>query len=249
MVTSSNPGADMSSKSISSALSAVARLRIAFGHQSVGANILQGIEALQADDATTALRMVEASGDSGPTRAGIFHAKIGVNGDPLSKLSAFRSLVAATNPNIAMMKFCFLDVSDRLSAREMLDSYGQAMAEIRDGSPGLTIVHATIPLTDDGNWKERLVKRVKRRPTARRLNTERMRYNALLLERFRGKEPVFDIALVESTRLDGTRASVPSAQGETYFLAPEFTYDGGHLNATGSRIAAAHLLRLLADIS
>ena len=63
-----------------------------------------------------------------------------------------------------------------------------------------------------------------------------------------GKEPLFDLAMVESTYEDGSRYTF-SANGHTYYaLVPEYTKDGGHLNELGQKVAAEQLLIFLAGL-
>ena len=82
--------------------------RVVFGHQSVGANILSGVQGLATraaiDFRVTGSRDLSASGH-------IVHFPIGQNGDPASKMkdfaAAFRS--GAKDVDVAMMKLCYLD--------------------------------------------------------------------------------------------------------------------------------------------
>ena len=63
------------------------------------------------------------------------------------------------------------------------------------------------------------------------------------------KEPVYDLARMESTFADGKRSSF-TKDGKTYHsLVPDYTRDGGHLNETGREIAAEQLLILMAGLS
>ena len=55
-----------------------------------------------------------------------------------------------------------------------------------------------------------------------------------------------DIAYFESTYPDGKRSTF-TKEGKSYFdLAPEYTYDDGHLNEKGRQWVAEHLLNFLA---
>ena len=67
-------------------------------------------------------------------------------------------------------------------------------------------------------------------------------------ETFAGREPLFDLAAVESTRPDGSRVFFERAGTPVYYLAPEYTNDGGHLIGAGRRSAAEALLATLAGI-
>jgi hypothetical protein len=65
---------------------------------------------------------------------------------------------------------------------------------------------------------------------------------------YAGKQAIFDLAKIESTLPDGNRADF-IWDTRTYFrMAPEFTYDEGHLNEKGRKIAAEQLLVLLANL-
>ncbi len=57
---------------------------------------------------------------------------------------------------------------------------------------------------------------------------------------------IFDLSKVESTYLDGSRESFEKDDGTYYALSPDYTYDGGHLNELGRKLAAKELIRVLA---
>ncbi len=79
-------------------------------------------------------------------------------------------------------------------------------------------------------------------------NIARNDFNKLLFEEFIGKEPLFDIAGIESTGYDGKRSAFKKAGKSFYSLAPEYTQDGGHLNETGRKRVAEQLLIFLAGM-
>ena len=79
-------------------------------------------------------------------------------------------------------------------------------------------------------------------------NARREAYNALLRQAYQGREPVFDLARVESTRPGGGAVTASWDGRPVAALAPELTDDGGHLNAEGRRRAARALLDVLAAI-
>ena len=78
-------------------------------------------------------------------------------------------------------------------------------------------------------------------------NANRNRLNALLRRHYEGREPLFDIARIESTRADGSRCAWKA--GTRYAMVPEYTDDGGHLNAHGRRWVAEQLLIQLAELA
>ena len=228
--------------------SALESRRLLFGHQSVGSNIVQGIAEVLARHPELKLRVVEANPLDKSAQPGLYHARIGQNGDPESKRTAFADLADSIASDVAMMKFCYLDVDGRTDPNSLFAAYKREMTELRTRHPGLDIVHITMPLTDQGNWKERLMKGLKRQATARQLNRIRNRYNALLRDAYLGKEPVFDLARLESTRDDGSRVFFLEQSEPIYYLAPELTDDGGHLNPAGRRIVSERFLAFLATL-
>jgi hypothetical protein len=115
----------------------------------------------------------------------------------------------------------------------------------------VTFVHVTVPLTTEPGLKEaakNFVKRFLGRPRSSRLdNVRRARYNELLREAYAGREPLFDLARLESTRPDGTRQLFREDGRDYEALVPAYTDDGGHLNASGRQMAARALLEFLAS--
>ena len=221
--------------------------RFYFGHQSVGGNIMDGVAAVLAAHPEIKLRVVQGTHmDSAP---GLFHARIGRNGDPGSKTAAFDSIVDQGRPAVAMLKFCYVDTDNREDPDSLFAAYQQNMASLRSRHPGLVLVHATMPLTVVGDGRlDRLKKWFKREPTHLQLNTIRNRYNALLRQAYVGKEPVFDLARFESTRPDGSRAFVMNGSDTVFVMASENTADGGHLTAAAGRGAAEEFLAVLATL-
>lgn len=227
----------------------LATRHLLFGHQSVGANILEGVGELLAERPD--LRLVvressEPSPNASGSAAGLHHLRIGVNGDPASKLRAFAGAVDSRGPDVAMMKFCYLDLEGAQDPDSIFAEYSSTVAALRARRPGLRLVHVTMPLTDDGTWKERLVKLAKGRRSKRALNAQRERFNSLMRQAYAGVEPLFDLARIESTNADGTRSTVAHRGADVPFLAAAWDADGGHLNARGRRMVAERFLALLA---
>ena len=88
---------------------ALAQKRVVFGHQSVGQNILDGVQALAAQ-ANISLPIVKSRTPEASN--GIFHFFVGQNEDPLSKLKDFAGALesgAAEGTGIALLKLCYID--------------------------------------------------------------------------------------------------------------------------------------------
>ncbi len=227
---------------------ALAMRRIFFGHQSVGANIIDGVQNVLADHPEIPLQVFAASPVDSSSPPGLYHANVGHNGEPASKISAFGNTVTAGTPSVALLKFCYVDVEGGRNPDSLFAEYQANIAALKATLPGLTVVHVTMPLTRKGGYRSTLMARLRGQPTTDDLNVIRNRYNALLRQSYAGKEPVFDLARVESTHADGTRSFVTHDGDTVYTLAPEKTPDGGHLNASGQRTAAEAFLAVLASL-
>jgi hypothetical protein len=230
-------------------LNALRGVRVYFGHQSVGGNILDSLNALSRD-AATPLNIA-----SPETVAGLpsFFAEsaIGQNSEPDTKCVAFRQQIEKMKGqvDIALMKFCYIDFNIDSQPGDILEHYARAVETIRKQYPSLTLVHVTAPLKSSSSGLKRMVKDLLCRPDPARIaNLQRCRFNELLKERYRG-EPLFDLAAVESTGPNGRKNSF-DLNGQTVFsLAPEYTSDGGHLNDLGGRAVASQFVRVLAQVA
>lgn len=231
------------------AIDSLALEKIFFGHMSVGYNILSGIEKIiDSDEQFRNIKVVELSDDVDITEPGIYHAKNGKNSFPETKCDAFKDVLMKNdfgkNLDIAFFKFCYVDIKDNSDVQSIFNKYVATIEEIKTQFPNLQIIHVTVPLrTHVWGIKEK-VKRILKADIA---NVKRNEFNKMLVEKYSGKEPIFDLAKVESTLPDGNRSSFKD-NGETiYMLSEKYTYDGGHLNDLGSFLAGQELLRILAD--
>jgi hypothetical protein len=215
-------------------LQALATRTVFFAHASVGANVMAGVEALL--DANAGLEPTVV----GTRSAAAIHAGVWAdaylaadNGYPFQKLAEFRDAIeggVGGVVEVAFLKFCFADFWDSagVDATALFAAYQATLAQLRAAHPHVTFVHLTVPL-----W------------TATDTNERRERFSDLVRQTYGGLEPVFDVALLESTRPDGTREvderGVPA-------LVPAYTSDGGHLNEAGREVVARALVAFLAAL-
>jgi hypothetical protein len=239
---------------LKSDLGKAASLRVYFGHQSVGGNVVEGLQELRALAGDTALRIVhDPSADALPP-AFFAESKVGTNGDPLGKLAVFRRAVdtaLAGRLDVALVKICYVDLNRgyAVDPDSLFAAYRKTVLDLEAAHPGLAVIPVTSPLTVSGYGARGRLDRLKGE-IARWLgrpddNARRAVFNARLREAFRDR-PLFDLAAVESTRPDGSRVRYGRG-GEIEALAPEYSADGGHLNALGRKVAARALLRVLAQ--
>ena len=130
----------------------------------------------------------------------------------------------------------------------MFNSYQSLIEQIRRQHPAVRIVHVTVPLTVFDSSPKTWFKGLLGRNTAQHDNLKRNEFNRLMRQTY-AQEPIFDLAEMESTRANGSKASFRSGSAIIDVLSPEYTSDGGHLNETGRRAAAQRLLEVLAAVS
>lgn len=240
----------MPDSTLSSDLAVIRQSRIYFGHHSVGNNILSGVFELASASTGQAIQIHPLSDTASLSEHFFTDAYIGENTRPDTKCSAFaRSLAAfgARMPEVALMKFCFVDFGQGMNAQEIFSLYQSTIDSLKQQYPEVTFVHVTAPLTARGKGVKAFVKKlIGRSDNFESDNAERNSFNALLLERYKD-EPIFDLARIESTRPDGTREIFRLNGAMYYAMAPEYTEDGGHLNELGQERAGRELIRTLAQ--
>jgi hypothetical protein len=228
-----------------STLDTLAGRRIVFAHQSVGADILAGIgERFTGEKMPLHILPIAEL----PARGGCFaHAFIGGNGDPQGKLRDFARLLDAGAGNavdMAIFKFCYLDLPADADVEALFQVYRQQMAQIHANYPQLRLIHCTVPLTRRQTGPKAWLKRLLGRPvTGVEDNLARARFNDLLRRTY--GDDVFDLATVESTWPDGRREIVSGGDAAGYALVPDYTDNDGHLNRIGRRIVAENFLAFL----
>ncbi len=226
--------------------------KIYFGHQSVGNNIMQGIEEILTDTQKKKFHILDsldASHYQGPMFA---HSRIGYNMDPESKIISFNNYMGNLEqwqPDIAMFKFCYIDVRADADVNKLFQEYKNRMQVLKEKYPNVQFVHFTVPLTIVQTGIRADIKKIIGKEIGGYAdNIKRNEYNALLRQTYAGKEPIFDLAEIESTREDGSRVSFTENNKQYYALAPEYGRAGRHLNALGRKIVAQKLLTFLATL-
>lgn len=233
-------------------LASLARRRIYFGHQSVGYNVMDGVEELLVGHPKAGLKVVGlASGAAASQGPGFFHAANGTNEQPLTKIDGFAKGMAATMggaADIAFYKFCYIDFGPDTEVTSLFERYKRSAQELRQQYPRTVFVHVTTPLTTVESGPKASLRKLLGRPD--RLvqdNERRERFNALMRTEY-GKDHLFDLAAIESTREDGRRRSVDANGHEVSALWDDYASDGRHLNERGRQWVAANLLEFLARV-
>lgn len=236
-----------------SAWEKLAQKKIYFGHQSVGNNIIDGVMDLMRENPQIRLNIVKTS-DPDEFKSGFFaHSSLGKNDDPQSKIDAFANLIKSgigSKVDIAFFKFCFADIIGTTDVESVFNIYKNTLSDVKKAFPKTKFVHVTVPLVIT---KKSLKARFNRLIGKEDIwfydgNIKRNELNKLIINEYRGKEPIFDVADVESTYPDG-RKEIFKDKGNIYYaMVPAYTKDAGHLNELGRKQAAEQLLLLLAGL-
>ena len=225
--------------------------RVFFAHQSVGENIVEGLTALEKDKGVQGLKIVEQA-TAVADGAFFAHAKIGRNGDPKGKTDAFLAALEGglgDRLDIAFQKYCFVDIDAQTNVEDLFGYYREAMARVRREFPRLRLVHVTTPLVHVQTGPRALVKRLMGRvPDHYEDNLARERFSALMRREYGGREPVFDLAMIEASRPGSRPEAIQFRGAQVFELLPEYTTDGAHLNGPAEERVATELLLFLGRV-
>jgi hypothetical protein len=183
-------------------LATLGEARIYFNHQSVGFNLLDGLARL----GKVPITQVDLAHPEGFAHKGVVHTALGMNTQPATKIDGFRQALAAMPqpPDVAMMKFCYIDFGPGTDPQALFAKYQQTMDELAARYPKTRFMHATVPLVvGKPRWK-RAIKDLLGRSDDSYANARREAFSELVRRTYPA-DRVFDLARVESTRPDGTR--------------------------------------------
>jgi hypothetical protein len=221
--------------------------RVFFGHQSVGANILDGVRDLL-NDAGRNWPIVEL-GSSVPAGGALIHAKVGTNQQPLTKCEDFRGIIderLSGEVDIAVLKFCYIDIEPTTDYAMLCDRYRATLEDLAARHPTTVFVPVTVPLGHAKRGLDVLARELLGRANQAKLkNLARHAFNERLRQSWT-RSPLFDLARAEATAADGTRDTFTYRGSTSENLVGSYTDDGGHLNTTGRRVVAAAFLKTLA---
>ena len=205
-----------------------AGVKILFGHQSVGGNLLEGVKQ---QGTVTVMPLAPGA----PPLGGLVLAEtlVGRNVDPESKLKDFERLVSehAGSLDGAMFKLCYIDFNQGTDVPALFDKYTSMMDRLAQAHPKLLIAHITTPLTIVQSGPKAWLKSVFGKARWGYVeNQKRAEWNALLKKRYASKAPIFDLADLESRTDDGDPVSYEVDGKRFPMLFAGYTDDGGHLN-------------------
>lgn len=225
----------------------LAQKKIFFGHQSVGRDILSGLGSLSTQGLT--IKVTEGRSPDALAQPALAHSKIGSNRNPSSKIQDFAAAMRSgmgEQANIAFFKFCYLDFEPGVDVEKVFDEYSKTMGSLKIEYPSVKFAHFTVPLTTIQTGPKALVKSLLgRKPAGVEANIVRNQFNERLRKEYGGREPLFDLALIESTAPNGKQVTFES-DGHSYpMLVSGYASDGSHLNEGGARWVGAKLASFL----
>ncbi len=217
-------------------------MRTLFGHQSVGADLIVGLGELAQATGKAGFTIVESRTPTDLVDPLLCHFRVGRNHDAASKLADFQAVVDTCGHqfDLALFKFCYVDVTDDAQASALFESYFSIMRQIAQKFPGLKVGHVTMPLRAAPAPLNYFVNTVllRRSHPEHARNRARELFNQKLRAAYGHEGLVFDLASIEARGISG-KSGGWKQDGETVpALAPEFTEDGGHLNAAGRHAVA-----------
>ncbi len=200
-------------------------LNIYFGHQSVGWNILDGLESLAARNQQR--YQINIIQDPPPEwfkeNKGLGHAEIGENGDPSSKVRDFTEKVSSRPGlgrylNAAIMKICFVDIQPTSNVLSIWNTYRCHMEKLKQQFPRMTVVLCTCPIS------------------ATQDNGKREQFNTLVRDYARNSQStLFDLADIEAF----TPAGKPCLNRGQKSLCKLYTQDGDHPDSPEGKMRLA----------
>jgi hypothetical protein len=227
--------------------------KIFFGHQSVGDNIISGLQEILQQHPNIKLNFLEIKKEKPqPLSHPVFaHAKIGANLDPKLKIDDFVNVIEhglGKSTDFAFMKFCYIDIHKGTDIKSLFSYYKNAMEKLAAAYPNTRFIHVTAPLTSRQTGIKAMIKKIIGKPLRGDNNPARAQFNQMMRAEYLGKQPLFDLACLEATKPADMPADCSNISLQNQELLPKYTDDGGHLNALGSKIIAEQLIIFLANL-
>lgn len=237
-------------------LSAVTEVRILFGHQSIGMDILDAIPGVYADEGIGAPVIADRNWPAArdTTSPVLAHAYIGTNGDPIGKIRDFAAAFDThfgSTLDIAMMKLGPVDFTDSTNVFTVFGTYSATMSSLERAHPGTTFIYTTVPLdSQPDNWTPQQPDAVgSPTTTTGSRNAICEKYNDLVRKKYAATGRLLDLAALEAQLPDGRVATTAVAGVNVRVMNPALSDDGLHLNSSGAHYMAQQFLRFVGNIA
>ena len=100
--------------------------KIYFGHQSVGYNILEGVQELMKENKNITLNVIETEKPPATGDGFLSHSPIGDNFHPLTKIEDYKKKIIENfggDLDIALLKFCWVDINAQSNIEGLFNDY------------------------------------------------------------------------------------------------------------------------------
>ena len=225
--------------------------RIYFGHQSVGYNMVDGMEMILKENSNIKLNIKKGK-DLSIFQSPVFaHDNNGSNRDPKLKIDDFFKTIEnglGDKVDIAGFKFCYVDIESSSDVKGIFAHYKKKMDEITVKYPKVKIVHFTVPIKSLQSGVKGMIKKLLGKDIGLKDNITRQEFNELLIKEYKDQS-LFDLAKAESTYPNGKREFTEENDQNIYTMIPAFTNDGGHLSKKGKLAIGSEFLIFLAELS
>jgi len=225
--------------------------KIYFGHQSVGYNMMDGMEMILKENPNIKIN-IRKGHDANLFQNPVFaHDNNGSNRDPKAKIDDFCKTMEnglGNKVDITGFKFCYVDIEEGSDVQGIFAHYKKKMNEIALKYPDVTFIHYTVPLMSIQTGPKALIKKILGKDIGLEDNIVRNEFNELLRNEYKDQF-VFDLAKAESTYADGSREFSEVNGEKVYTMVPDYTSDGGHLSKKGKIRIGRDLLVFLANLS
>jgi len=222
-------------------------MRILFGHQSVGQNIIDGLRETAASvGAIVSIDDAERTHLSSDVTL-MAHFRVGTNGAPESKIRHFvRTVLSRADQglDLALFKFCYVDIVNENDVQELFSLYSDTLDRLQATVASTAIGHVTVPLRAPRRGVLSALRRWRSGEDSEDVrNRARHRFNEHIRERYARTGLLFDLAAAESGEpLSATKTTITAGIPA---LRRDYTTDGGHLNAAGRAAIAAGFVQFL----
>ena len=126
-------------------LTAVARTRMFFDHQSVGVNVLDAVSGVYADHGVSAPPIEQGRAEPGPDGGFIAHESIEENGrPPLEDFDRAMRGGMARQVDVAVMNLCWEHINSNTDVDALFARYRDTMAALERDFPNVTFIHVTV---------------------------------------------------------------------------------------------------------
>ena len=225
-------------------------MKIYFGHQSVGYNIMAGVDDLARKNEMLAINIKETNDPADFNQPVFAHSLVGRNEDPLFKINNFKEIIDSgigNKVNIAFFKFCYVDITRETDLNSLFDSYVQAMEYLVFAYPQVTFLYVTVPVrVKPAGIKNKIRNILNISGPDLEDGLARNRFNIMMRNKYGRTGKLFDLAKYESFYAHET---IDQIKQKEMFLISAYSNDGKHLNAYGREVIAGQLLLFLSSLS